>query len=236
MSRARRLAWAFLLPAGLALVVTGCAAPGVAQRRLERYRPQGTVRVPAAAAGVEGAAVPAQAAEASPDAGGGAPGKAAPRGIELQPGEGVRILLQGIPQPQTIEDFLDEAGEVTLPLIGPFRLAGMSETEAETAIEKAYVDGQIYARIDVVVMSSRGQFFVQGEVRNPGTFQLTSGLTLLQAIAGAGGYTDFARQSRVYIIRGRERLRFNPKRIIAGKDDDVPIKSSDLIMVPKRLF
>ena len=81
--------------------------------------------------------------------------------------------------------------------------------------------------------------FVSGQVRTPGVVRLRSETTLLQLIPMVGGFTDWANQKKILIIRkedGKEkRITINYKRIVDGKDlnSNIILKSSDTIIVPE---
>jgi polysaccharide export outer membrane protein len=74
-------------------------------------------------------------------------------------------------------------------------------------------------------------YYVQGEVNAPGQFQLMSGTTLLQAIAGARGYTPFANKKKVSILRHGKIYTYNAKDLEKHPEKDVKIKAGDVIKV-----
>ncbi len=85
--------------------------------------------------------------------------------------------------------------------------------------------------------------YVFGQVKNPGLVRLkkSSGITLLQAIAQAGGFTDRANKSAVTITRrdekGREiRIKVNVKKILKGKQKDIKLKPYDIVYVPESIL
>jgi len=151
----------------------------------------------------------------------------------LQTGDRVTISLRGIPSPSEIEDQIDEKGSVNLELLGVVAIGGLTTSEAERKIEHAYVASEIYQRINVTIVTERGEYFVRGEVRQPGRFPLPSGITLTEAIAAAGGYTDYARPTRVRIIRGAQVILADATRIEKRLDPDVIIKRNDTIVVER---
>jgi polysaccharide export outer membrane protein len=78
-------------------------------------------------------------------------------------------------------------------------------------------------------------------VKTPGQVKYTKGLTVMTAIAGAGGFTPLASARRVTVVRGdgakREVFRVNVNDIMSDPDSkDVPLKPNDVITVPQRLF
>ena len=129
---------------------------------------------------------------------------------------------------------IDGMGMVTLPHIGAIRLAGRTTSEVERAIEKAYIDGKIFKYINVTVVSLDDEFFVKGEVKKEGRFQLTGNMTLAKALVVAGGFTEFAKPSRIEIKRGNEILRFDMKKIDRGEEQDPLIRRGDVIKVFRR--
>ncbi len=95
---------------------------------------------------------------------------------------------------------------------------------------------------DTIVVPVAEFVYVQGEVRNPGPVKYTRDLTVLRAIAQAGGFTPLASPKRVTLLREeggkKQTLRINASRIMDGADDsqDVVLKPNDIITVPQRLF
>jgi len=98
------------------------------------------------------------------------------------------------------------------------------------------VDGGFYRKINVAIVTEEGEYFVRGEVKQEGRYPISSDLTLLQAIAIARGYTDFARRGKIKIIRGVEDLTFDADAIEGGREPDPLIRNNDIIVVPRRLF
>lgn len=151
----------------------------------------------------------------------------------------VRIILRG-PEQIEIEEVLDENGMVNLPNIGRVHLGGLTTSEAEDEIQSAYIDGGIYLRLTVNVISMarvrRDSFYVYGEARGPGRYDFTEGITLMQAIATAGGLTDDARASRVYIRREGRSTRYNLRPMLRGDGADVHLQPGDVITIKSRWF
>jgi polysaccharide export outer membrane protein len=94
---------------------------------------------------------------------------------------------------------------------------------------------------DIVTATSTQFFFISGEVKRPGSYPVTSGLTVLQAVSVAGGLTKFGAKGKVEILRktgsnGSERIKVDLEDIENGKKPDVPLQSEDIIKVGKRVF
>ena len=130
-------------------------------------------------------------------------------------------------------------GKITLPLLNEVDAAGLS-TEAlrkrltETA--GRFLDNP---NITVVVrqINSR-KVFITGEIAGPGTYPLSSSMTVMQLIATAGGLREYAKKDKIVIMRfenGEDTLyRFNYKHIIEGKDvlQNIRLKPGDTVIVP----
>ncbi len=150
----------------------------------------------------------------------------------LKPLDPIFIRFSGVSDQQSLEVVIDEKGQINLLHIdSPVMAAGRTTSELEDKIEHLYVDGGIYVNVSVNVTMTAKAYYVQGEVMQPGQFQLTSGTTLLQAIAGARGYTQFANQKKVTITRQGKIYRFNMKEIEADPSKDVKIEAGDVIKV-----
>lgn len=151
----------------------------------------------------------------------------------MQVGDRLEIYLHGIPNPQKLPVVIDENGFVTMPLIGQVRASGKTGSELERLIERMYIEKQFYRNVTCVVIPPPIEFFMRGEVRQPGRFPLHRDVTLPQAIALAGGYTEYAQPRRIRIHRGTESFVVDSRRIERG---EVPpsIEPGDIIVVPRR--
>lgn len=151
---------------------------------------------------------------------------------ELKPLDPIYVRFSGVMEQQQLELVIDENGEISLLHIKvPIQAAGLTTSELEEKIEKHYVDGGIYKNLSVNVTMTAKVFYVQGEVNAPGQFQLMSGTTLLQAIAGARGYTPFANKKKVTITRYGKIYTYNAKSLEKDPSKDVKIEAGDVVKV-----
>jgi polysaccharide export outer membrane protein len=131
-------------------------------------------------------------------------------------------------------------GRISLPLVGEVQAAGRTPLQLEHEITdklRAYI-----AEPEVTVMVQQinsEKFNILGQVTKPGSYPLTRGTTVLDAIATAGGFRDFAKQKGIYILRqsspGRDsRIAFNYKDVIKGKhpEQNIQLEPRDTIVVP----
>jgi polysaccharide export outer membrane protein len=110
-------------------------------------------------------------------------------------------------------------GKITLPLVGDVVAAGHTSMELRDSIANALKEYIANPVVTVIVVETTPQVvYVQGEVSKPGVFALVNGhLSIIQAIAMAGGFTDFANRKDITILRGTQKLKFNYKDAV---DDD----------------
>ena len=130
-------------------------------------------------------------------------------------------------------------GKISFPLVNDVEAAGLSPVELKRAIEaglKEYVSNPV---VTVHVASPNSQMiYVLGEVIRTGEYPLIKHLTVLQAFALAGGFTEWASKKEIILLRqenGKEKIyRINYKDITKGKDlsQNINLKTDDTIIVP----
>jgi polysaccharide export outer membrane protein len=130
-------------------------------------------------------------------------------------------------------------GKISIPLINDVQAEGLTPLQLKETLTqrlKEFIDAP---NVSVVVMEANSfKVFISGQVRTPGVYRLRSQTSLIQIISMAGGFTDWANQSKIIIIRnenGKEkRMIINYKKIVRGQDLDsnIILKSGDTIIVP----
>lgn len=193
------------------------------------------------AAAAKSTAIPAPASSASrKGAAATASNLSSSAAYHLKAGDPIVVCLRGIPGvaggEQQIEDIIDENGVINLSYIGAIQAGGKTSTELEQTIQKAYLDQKIYRYLTVNVMAPSRSYYVRGEIKQPGRFQLLSRVTVVQAIAAAGGFTEFANPSKVEILRGNQRIRINAAEFEKHPERDKEIESGDVIIVQRSFF
>lgn len=131
-------------------------------------------------------------------------------------------------------------GKISLPLAGEVQAAGLTPLKLEQAIAAKLQNFISQPEVTVIVQQINSQKYnVLGQVNHPGTFVITNSLTVLDAIAIAGGFRDFAKQKSIYVLRQnadgtQARLPFNYKEVVKGKnpEQNVKIQPKDTIVVP----
>jgi polysaccharide biosynthesis/export protein len=131
-------------------------------------------------------------------------------------------------------------GMISLPLVGEIKAAGYTPVQLQDviaeAMKKLISDPQVTVIVERVSSLS---FNIVGQINHPGYFPLTRRMTVLDAIAMAGGFRDFAKTKKVYVLRTaangtQERLPFNYKDVISGKNpqQNIELEPRDTIVVP----
>jgi polysaccharide biosynthesis/export protein len=130
-------------------------------------------------------------------------------------------------------------GKISLPLVGEVQAAGLTPLKLETEITARLRNYISEPEVTVMVQQVNSQKFnILGQVARPGSYVIANSPTVLDAIALAGGFRDFAKQKAVYVLRqgpsGETRLKFNYKDVVQGKDmsQNVKLEPGDTIVVP----
>ena len=130
-------------------------------------------------------------------------------------------------------------GNITFPLIGDIQVSDRTPLQVKKEIEKGLIDFVDNPVVTVTLINPGSQkFYILGEVVNTGEYNLIKGLTVLQAFALAGGFTQWASKKEIILLRhedGKEKIiRVNYKNIVQGKDfsQNIQIRANDTIVVP----
>lgn len=131
-------------------------------------------------------------------------------------------------------------GKISLPLVGELTAGGQTPLQLEQEITRRLANYISEPEVTVIVQDSKSQRInILGMVVRPGTYMLTGSATILDAIAMAGGFRDFAKQKEIYVLRANadgteKRLTFNYKEVIKGKNPEQNIRllPRDTVVVP----
>jgi polysaccharide export outer membrane protein len=128
-------------------------------------------------------------------------------------------------------------GKISLPLIDEIQAAGLTPLQLKENLIKRFRDFVDIPNVSVIVMEANSfKVFVSGQVKTPGVVRLRTETSILQLVPMVGGFTDWANEKKVLVIRkegGQEkRITINYKRIVSGKDPNFILKSGDTIIVP----
>ena len=130
-------------------------------------------------------------------------------------------------------------GKISLPLLNDVQAAGLEPMQLQAVITEGlrkFISGP---QVTVVVMQINSRrVYVVGEVARPGAFPMLPNMTVLQALSTAGGFSQFAKLSAIYVLRtenGRQvTLPFNYKEVVRGgrPEQNITLKPGDTVVVP----
>ena len=151
-------------------------------------------------------------------------------GYQLGPGDQVRVTVFRH-EDLSGEFQLDGEGFFALPLVGEIKGGGKVVRDLESDIEDSFRDGGylVNPQVSLEVLNYR-PFYILGEVNQPGSYPYVNGMTVINAIALAGGYTYRASQGSISVQRGGS----NGKKVAVGPTSQV--LPGDIITVPERFF
>jgi polysaccharide export outer membrane protein len=131
-------------------------------------------------------------------------------------------------------------GKISLPLVGELQAGGQTPRQLEQEITKRLQSYISEPEVTVMVTESKSQRVnILGMVARPGTYLLSASTTVLDAIAMAGGFKDFAKKKSIYVLRAsadgtQKRIPFNYKEVIKGTNPEQNVKllPGDTVVVP----
>ena len=156
-----------------------------------------------------------------------------PPGYVIGPEDGVQITVWKEPNLSS-SLIVRPDGMISIPLVGDVLASGSTPMElgANLALRlKKYINEPLVT-VTVTAVNSR-HIFLLGEVQRIGPLTLTPGLTILQAIASAGGLTSYANSKHIYILRGQVKIPFDYKKAVKKGDlQGIVLQPGDTIFVP----
>jgi polysaccharide export outer membrane protein len=127
-------------------------------------------------------------------------------------------------------------GKISLPAVGDVQAEGLTPDALTKNLQEALAQYIKIPKVSVIVKQiNSSKVYVIGQVHAPGVFPLQGEMTILQAIAQAGGFTDWAKTGGVILLRktkeGDQRIVVNLNKVIKG-GEDVRLQAGDKIIVP----
>ncbi len=155
---------------------------------------------------------------------------------QLRPGDSLTVSLQGVPDATTNAVQIDEQGTINLPFIGPVPAGGLSTAELSQRVRETYLARKIYTAVDVSVSVTERYIYVGGEVQRPGRIVWTPDLTVAKAIQSAGGFTLYAKETAVSLIREKNTYAIDVKLAQRSPGQDPRLVPGDSLQVPRSPF
>jgi polysaccharide export outer membrane protein len=126
-----------------------------------------------------------------------------------------------------------------LPLLNDVQAAGLTPSQLAAQLTESLKKFVANPQVTVIVTTINSQrVYIMGEVIRAGAYPLLPGMTVLQGLSSAGGFTQFANLKKIYVLRqenGKQvKLPFNYKEVVGGKnpDQNITLKAGDTIVVP----
>jgi len=130
-------------------------------------------------------------------------------------------------------------GKISLPLLNDVQAAGLTPSQLAAQLTESLKKFVANPQVTVIVTTINSQrVYIMGEVIRAGAYPLLPGMTVLQGLSSAGGFTQFANLKKIYVLRqenGKQaKLPFNYKEVVGGKNSDqnITLKAGDTIVVP----
>ena len=138
--------------------------------------------------------------------------------VPLRSGDQLTLRLAGVPMEEISQVTgvysVDGAGDINVPYLGKVHAAGLKQAEVQASIEALYKSKGIYSTPVVTIAVQFDRLVdVEGDVRAPQRVHYTPDLTLLGSIAACGGFTDYADQTKVSILREGKQTLVNIKKV-----------------------
>lgn len=155
---------------------------------------------------------------------------------QLRPGDSLNIALQGVPDASANSVQIDEQGLVSLPFIGTIQAAGSSTADLAQRIRETYIAKKFYTTVDVSVSVTERYVYVGGEVQRPGRVVWTPDLTAAKAIQSAGGFSLYAKETAVNLVRDNRAYTINVELAQKNPGQDPKLVPGDSLQVPRSPF
>ncbi len=152
------------------------------------------------------------------------------KNYQLGPGDKVRVIVYGEAD-LTGEFFVSQQGVVAYPLVGEIPAAGRTLSQFTEEVAAKLKEGFIKdPKVSAEVLNYR-PFYILGEVMRPGTYPFTADMTVMNAVATAGGFTYRARTNRVFIKRAGDST-----EQVLKLDAGMMVQPGDTVRIGERLF
>ena len=215
MAKIRAKVWTNLW---VLMALMACTSVVDAARLADRMKPPATAATPAAPP--TSAATPR-----APDT------RQAVFNYALAPGDVIQVDVFGEAN-LSKEYTVGESGDIAFPLIGTIKAIGLKTAELEAALIARLKQGYLLQPKVAVSIKSYRAVYVNGQVKTPGGIPYVPGMTVRKVISLAGGFTERASKSRIYVIAEGKTESDKPRKVKL----DAEIRPGDIITVEESFF
>jgi polysaccharide biosynthesis/export protein len=219
---------------GLMLIAAGAARAQNSPQQSPTSPPPATGQTQTAPATPPGQNPPSQAVPAQPNQAQGPGAPVDSNAYKVGPADVLNIRVWNEAEfsgPVTVHD----DGMITLPLVGDLPAGGKTPNEIQQIVAKALTKYVVKPLVTITVQSVESKkYYMDGLIARPGEYLLVTPTTVLEAISKAGGLQEFGNGKKIYVLRGNQRIHFNYKEVIHGKnlDQNIQLQPGDHIVVP----
>lgn len=157
-----------------------------------------------------------------------------PKTYKLGPEDIIRVVVWREPELSGMM-MVRPDGKITMPLVGEVQASGATPDELSRqiveALSKVMTKPEVFVQVQTV--NSR-RYYITGMVNKVGQFPLVTPTTVMEALSSAGGLQEYANGGKIVIVRGDQRIKFNYKEVVKGKNlkQNIYLESGDQIIVP----
>jgi polysaccharide export outer membrane protein len=166
-------------------------------------------------------------------------GQVTSRGVQQKPyeiGPEDVLYLNVLHQPDVSSNLeVRPDGYVSVRFAGEIQAAGLTAQQLSDKVAEKLTVYFNHPEVNIQVLRINSKkYYISGEVRKPGAYPLAAPKTIYEALIEAGGPAEFAKSSKIYILRGTERIPFNYKDVSKGKNlkQNILLENGDVIQVP----
>ena len=161
---------------------------------------------------------------------------------KLRTGDSFDLKIGGVPSDDAASISsnytVDGEGCLNISLLGKIRVAGLTPSQIQAAVERAYVERGIFRHPTITLSIAAAARFVNvgGAVKAPGRIPYTPDMTVMTAINAAGDFNDYANQRKVRLSRGGSVSLVDCKKVRSDPSVDPKVLPGDSIQVPESIF
>ena len=171
------------------------------------------------------------------------PGAAEPvtprKGYRIGTGDVLQVVVYKEPDASVPDATVRSDGKISMPMLGEVEVQGLTPSELEKSLELRLAKFINEPEVTVLIRTVQSErIYVVGKVRKEGPIRLAGPMTIMQAMSEAGGPTEFAKTTRIYLLRSdgpnQFRIPFNYKDVVRGRhpEQNILVQAGDTLVVP----
>lgn len=155
----------------------------------------------------------------------------------FRPSDNLAIRLDSAAGREEHVKTVDEDGNIELPYIGKLKMNGLTISQAQEVIRKAYVPRYYNYAVVTVVLQTQRFIYLAGELRGSGgAVPYRDDMTIYRLIMSTGGFSEFAKKREVVLTRENKKTIVDCLKIEQNPEQDIPLLPGDNVFIPKSAF